>query len=167
VLPRQSPRSIFCEVVVDPHERRRIVVETFIRRERRRERKPEALDEIEEPADRVWIGAKPLEGEWICGQQREKRIGATREGERSEREELVLHDWAARSEADLVLRVLLTERRIGIVDELETRIAERITERALDVVGASLRRRRDLSARELPTRDIISIRYDARVAHRL
>src|SRR3977135_2947925 len=109
---------IFREVVIDPHERRRVVIETFVGRERRGEWKTEALNEIQEFAHRIGIGAQPLECERISDKKREQRIRAPCKRECAECEELVLHEGPARAKADLVLRVLLSKSRIRVVHEL-------------------------------------------------
>src|SRR6478609_7457040 len=116
---------IFGEVVVDAHQRRRVVVEALVGSEGRRKRKSEVLNEIQEARYGIRIGAKSLESERIGGKEREERIGAPREGERAEREQLVLDDRAARPEVDLILGVFLPERRVGIVHELEIGIPQR------------------------------------------
>src|ERR1700704_6105313 len=106
------------EIVIDAHESRRVVIEPLVRRQGRGEREPESLDEIQKPGDGIRIGAKPLECEWIGRKEREQRIGATGECQRSECEQLVLYDGSAGAQVDLVLCVLLAEGGVSIVDEL-------------------------------------------------
>ena len=156
---------VFGEIVVDADQRGRVVVETLVGRERRCERESETLNEIEEAADGIRIRAQPLERQRIGGEQRKQRIGAAGERESAEGEELVLDDRAAGAKADLVLLVLLSERRVRVVHELEIRIAPRIAHRALHVVRSSARGRRDLSAGELSARDVIGAGHDAGVAN--
>ena len=47
----------------------------------------------------------------------------------------------------------------------EVRIAQRISDCALKVVGPAFRRRRDLTTGELTARDVIRASHDARVAN--
>ena len=161
----QHERVVFGEIVVDAHERRCIVVEPLVGRERRCEREPETPNEIEEVADGIRVRAQPLERQRIGGEQREERIGAPGERESAEGEKLVLEDGPTSANADLVLVVLLSEGGVGVVDELETRIAPRVAHRTLDVVRASARRRCNLAAGELTARDVVGAGYDARAAN--
>src|SRR3954469_15878305 len=128
---------IFGEVVIDAHQRGRVVVQTLIGRQRRCQWQTEALDQTQKARDGIRIGAQALQRQRIGGKERQKRIGATRKSQRAERKELVLDDRSAGAEADLVLGVFLTERFARVVDELEARVAVRVAKRALHVVGAA------------------------------
>ena len=74
----QHERVVFGEIVVDAHERRRVVVEPLVGRERRGQREPVALNETEEPTDRVRVRAESLERKRIGGEKGQERIRSAR-----------------------------------------------------------------------------------------
>src|SRR5437762_993414 len=156
---------IFGEIVIEPHQSRRVVVESLVGGERRRKWQTKALNEIEEPRHRVRTGAEALQRERISSEEREQRIRAPRECERAEGKELVLYERTTSAKTDLILRVLLTERGARVGDEFEIGIAQRVTHGALEVVGSATGSRRNLTASELSARDVIGTRDDASVAH--
>ena len=130
-----------------------------------RGRHAEAIEDAEEPLRGVGTHAVALQDLVVRIEQRLESVAAHAPLGGGEPECLVRRERAAEPEAQLVLRISLSERRRRRVGELEVRLVHRVARGALHLVRAAARRAGHLPTGELAAGHVVRIGDDTGIAH--